>query len=78
MEAFLASNELLKMRLKVDQKADALYFRLNETAIVESEEVQLGIILDYDKNGSVVGIEIFSLSSRIEPDNLRIFQFETI
>ena len=28
------------MRLKIDKENDALYFRLDETAIVESEEVE--------------------------------------
>jgi uncharacterized protein YuzE len=46
------------MRLKVDKENDALYFRLNELAIVESEEVRPGLILDFDAEGRVVGIEI--------------------
>ena len=65
------------MRLKIDKENDALYFRLDETAIVESEEVQPGVILDFDKNGRVVGIELLYLSTRTEPDTLRILQFET-
>jgi uncharacterized protein YuzE len=65
------------MRLKIDKENDALYFRLDETAIVESEEVQPGVILDFDKNGKVVGIELLDLSARTEPDTLRILQFET-
>ena len=65
------------MRLKIDKENDALYFRLDETAIVESEEVQPGVILDFDKNGKVVGIELLYLSTRTEPDMLRILQFET-
>ena len=65
------------MRLKIDRENDALYFRLDETAIVESEEVQPGVILDYDQDGREVGIEILALSTRIEPEKLRILQFET-
>jgi uncharacterized protein YuzE len=38
------------MRLKVDKENDALYFRLDEAEIVESEEVQPGVILDFDKD----------------------------
>lgn len=34
------------MRMKVDLKNDALYLRLDESAIVESEEVKPGVILD--------------------------------
>jgi len=66
------------MRLKIDQDNDALYFRLDETAIVESEEVQPGVILDFDQEGHVVGIEILALSTRIAPEKLRILQFETV
>jgi uncharacterized protein YuzE len=65
------------MRLKIDKENDALYLRLDETAIVESEEVQPGVILDFDKNGKVVGIELLYLSTRTNPDTLRILQFET-
>jgi len=66
------------MRLKIDRENDALYFRLDETEIVESEEVQPGVILDFGKNGRVVGIEMLALSTRTEPEKLRIFQFETL
>ena len=65
------------MRLKIDKENDALYLRLNEVEIFESEEVQPGVILDFDKQGRVVGIEILALSTRTEPEKLRIFQFES-
>ena len=35
------------MKLSVDREADALYLRLDETPIVESEEVSPGVMLDY-------------------------------
>ena len=66
------------MKLKIDKESDALYFRLDETAIVESEEVQPGVILDFDKENRVVGIEILGISSRVPVENLRTLQFETI
>lgn len=65
------------MRLKVDPGSDALYFRLDESAIVESEEVQPGIVLDFNAEGQVVGVEILHLSSRVAPEQLRTLQFET-
>lgn len=65
------------MRLKVDSENDALYFRLDEDAIQDSEEVKPGIILDFNSSGEVVGIEILSLSQRIDPSKLRSLQFET-
>jgi len=45
------------MRLKVDLENDALYFRLSEAPIEESEEVSPGIILDYNRSGNAVRIE---------------------
>ena len=66
------------MRLKVDLKNDALYLRLDESAIVESEEVRAGVILDYDTNGNVVDIEILGLSKRVPVELLKTLQFETV
>ncbi len=65
------------MRLKVDSKNDALYFRLDESAIVESEEIRPGVILDYDKNDNVVGLELLGLSKRVPLDMLKNLHFET-
>ncbi len=66
------------MRLKVDRENDTLYFRLDDTAIVESEEVQPGVILDFDEKGRLVGVEILEVSTRLKPENLRVLQFETV
>ena len=66
------------MRLKIDKQNDALYLRLDEKAIVESEEVQPGVILDFDKKGKVVGSEILALSTRVKSEKLRVLQFETV
>jgi len=66
------------MRLKIDTESDALYFRLDEAEIIESQEVKPGVILDYDKDGRLVGIEILSLSTRFSLEKLRVLQFETV
>ena len=66
------------MKLRVDEKNDALYFRLDEAAVVESEEVQPGIVLDFDKDNRVVGVEILGISSRLSLESLRNLQFETV
>ncbi len=66
------------MRLKVDKESDALYLRLDEAAVVESEEVQPGVVLDYDAAGNMVGVEILNLSKRVAPERLRVLQLETV
>ncbi len=65
------------MRLKIDKESDALYFRLDESPVVESEEVQPGVILDFNDEGNVIGIEILNISTRVAPDMLQVLQFET-
>ena len=49
------------MKMHYDEKSDALYLRLDESKIIESEEVQPGIVLDYNDNKQVVGVEILGL-----------------
>ena len=66
------------MKLKVDEENDGLYFWVDESSIVESEEVQPGVILDFNADGHVVGIEILNLSTRIAAEQLRVLQFETV
>ena len=65
------------MRLKIDKENDALYLRLDESSIIDSEEVQPGVILDFNADGKVVGIELLNLSTRMSADQLKVFQYET-
>lgn len=46
------------MKVRFDQKSDALYFRLDDSKIVESEEVKPGITLDFNEKNQVVSVEI--------------------
>ena len=65
------------MRLRVSKKDDALYFRLDESAVVDSEEVRPGVILDYDKEGRVVGVEFLGIKARVPEEELSSLQFQT-
>ena len=65
------------MKVRVDKKNDALYFRLDETRIIESEEVKPGVILDFDKDDNVVGVEFLGISSRASKTELNTMQFQT-
>jgi uncharacterized protein YuzE len=66
------------MRLKVDEQADALYLTLGESAVTESEEVSPGIIMDYDDQGRVIGVELLHLSKRAPGADLRRLLFESV
>ena len=65
------------MRLKVDKVSDALYFKLDESAVVDSEEVRPGVILDFNERGQVVGVEILGIHARMTEHELASLHFET-
>ena len=66
------------MKLSIDREADALYLRLDDSPIVESEEVSPGVVLDYDRRSEVVGVEMLHLSKRSSNLDLSSLQFETV
>ena len=66
------------MRLHVDKEADALYLRLDDSKIIESEEVSPGVVLDFDEHNQVVGVEILQLSKRSPKLNLQELQYQTV
>jgi uncharacterized protein YuzE len=52
-----------------------MFLRLDETPIIESEEVRPGVILDFNKEGKVVGVEILDVSTRSD-DAMKSFFYE--
>jgi len=66
------------MKLTVDPEVDALYLRLNDAQIADSEQVASGVILDYDAQDNVVGVEMLHLSKRARKEDLERLLFETL
>ena len=66
------------MKLHVDREADALYLRLDESVIVESQEVRRGVVLDYNESNEVVGVEMLHLSRRSPDLKLSALEFESV
>ena len=58
------------MRIKVDMESDALYFRISEEPIEESEEIHYGFIVDYNADGGLVGIEILNIKEKFKMEDL--------
>ena len=54
------------MKMTYDPPVDVLRIILSETAIAESDEERPGVILDFDAEGNVVGIEILEASRRVD------------
>ncbi len=66
------------MKVTVDREADALYLHLDDSRIVESEEVSPGVVLDYNESRQVVGVEMLYLSKRSPELDLSDLEFESL
>lgn len=64
------------MKLHYDASTDALYLRLGDADVVESEEVRPGVVLDYDASNRVVALELRDLRKRFPEADLRRLQME--
>ena len=64
------------MRIQYDPSADAMYIRLAEGVVADSDEVREGVVLDYDAAGKALGIEVLNVSERA--DNPREMAFEML
>ena len=64
------------MRMHYDEQADALYLRLDDSKIIDSKEVQPGIVLDFNAERQVLGIEVLRLKERVPNADVRKLQFD--
>jgi uncharacterized protein YuzE len=54
------------MKLAYHADTDSLYIDLSELPSVDSREVSEGIVLDYDAQGQLVGIDIDNASRKVQ------------
>jgi len=59
------------MKISYDHKYDVLYLKFTEENVVDTIEVDGGVLIDYGKNGEVVGIEIIKASGLIKANPLQ-------
>ena len=60
------------MKISYDKATDSLYIHLADRASVESDEVKDGVVLDFDANGGLVGIDVQHASKRADLNNLSL------
>jgi uncharacterized protein YuzE len=54
------------MKVTYDPEVDVLRIIFRNAPIAESDEDKPGVILDYDAEGNVVGLEVLNASRRVE------------
>ena len=60
------------MTLNYYPETDSLYINLSERPSAESQEISEGILLDYDANGKLVGIDIDNASNKVDMEKLSV------
>lgn len=60
------------MKISYDKATDSLYIHLSDRASVESDEVNDGVVLDFDANGALVGIDLQHASQRMDINSLSV------
>lgn len=51
-------------KVRYDSSLDVLYIRFREGNVVDSDEIEDGLIIDYDNQGNIIGIEVLEFSKR--------------
>jgi uncharacterized protein YuzE len=66
------------MKLNYYADTDSLYIDLSERPSVESREVTEGVVLDYDAEGHLVGIDIDNASRKVDLKKLTLNKLPAI
>ena len=54
------------MKISYDPETDSLYIHLSDTPSIDSDEVVDGVVMDFDGNGILVGIDVQHASQRVD------------
>jgi uncharacterized protein YuzE len=63
------------MKLNYHAETDSLYIDLSERPSTESREISEGVVLDYDAEGNLVGIDIDNASTKVQLEQLIVNRF---
>ncbi|MBU1685674.1 DUF2283 domain-containing protein [Patescibacteria group bacterium] len=64
------------MRINYDEVDDAMYIRFSEGEYYQSDEVKEGVILDFDKEGKIIALELLDVSKRLPKTSMDSINFE--
>ena len=54
------------MKVTYDPEVDVLRILFRDVPVEESDQDKPGVILDYDKDGNIVGLEVLNASQRLD------------
>ena len=65
------------MKIRYDADADAMYITLRKDSVDHTKEIDENTIIDFNKDGQVIGVEILFVKER-NPELLKEFQVENL
>ena len=66
------------MKITYDPEADALYLELRHVPSSKSIDIEEGVMVDFDAEGHVIGMEVLDASERLTPEELKTLTYEDL
>ena len=66
------------MKIEYSKTADALYVYFKEAPVAKSREIEEGVVLDFDNNNHLIGVEILDASHRLSPSDIANVNIENL
>jgi uncharacterized protein YuzE len=66
------------MKIEYSKTADALYVYFKEATCCQECEIEEGVVLDFDSNNHLIGVEMLDASHRLSPSDLANVNIENL
>lgn len=69
------------MKITFDKEADAMYIEVSDEEFAKNKKIDNETIIDLDKNGKIIGIELLNVSKRMTKDflsDIRVQNFVSV
>jgi uncharacterized protein YuzE len=66
------------MKIEYSKTADALYVYFKEEPVAKSREIEDGVVLDFDSNNHLIGVEKLDASHRLSPSDIANINIENL
>lgn len=66
------------MKIEFDKQADALYIYIQEKEVAKTKEIEEGLLIDFDKDNLLIGVEILDVTKRFSLSDIVNLQIENL
>jgi len=66
------------MKIEYSKNADALYVYFKEAYVSKSREMEDGVIIDFDEQNQIIGVEVLDASKRLKPSDIANVSIENL